>query len=251
LQWGYEADHPFDKEGEQFKKAGVPFYVCPGTSSWNSIAGRTDNAMGNLKAAAESGLRHGAIGYLITDWGDNGHLQYQPVSYLGYAAGAGFSWCLESNSNLDIAAVLNLHAYKDPTGILGDVAVALGNVYRNCGKTNANGSALFRLMVPNPADSQPEKGMTEEGFKSAEAAIDAAHSLLLEAPRGDAEHLLIAGEFENAVRMLRLCIQIGREKLGLPQNWNIDRQALVEEHRRLWLARNRPGGLVDSVRRLL
>ena len=39
LEWGYEADHPFDKDGALFKKAGVPFYVCPGTSSWMSIAG--------------------------------------------------------------------------------------------------------------------------------------------------------------------------------------------------------------------
>src|ERR1700722_1905608 len=76
LEWGYEADHPFDKEGKCFADAGVPYYVCPGTSGWCSIAGRTDNAMCNLKSAAENGLRHGAVGYLNTDWGDHGHLQY-------------------------------------------------------------------------------------------------------------------------------------------------------------------------------
>ena len=27
-------------------------------------------------------------------------------------------------------------------------------------------------------------------------------------------------------------------------------RGIIEEHRRLWLARNRPGGLPDSVRRL-
>jgi hypothetical protein len=100
LEWGYEANHPFDKEGEAFAKAGIPYYVCPGTSSWNSIAGRAQNALDNLRSAAESGLRHGAIGYLITDWGDNGHLQYQPISYLGFAAGAALSWCLDSNRDL-------------------------------------------------------------------------------------------------------------------------------------------------------
>src|SRR5205807_1152438 len=39
LEWGYEADHPFAKDGAIFRDAGVPFYVCPGTSSWNTIAG--------------------------------------------------------------------------------------------------------------------------------------------------------------------------------------------------------------------
>ncbi len=87
LEWGYEANHPFDQEGAAFAAAGIPYYVCPGTSTWNSITGRTDNAIANLKSAARSGQRHGAIGYLITDWGDNGHLQYQPTSYLGFLAG--------------------------------------------------------------------------------------------------------------------------------------------------------------------
>jgi hexosaminidase len=250
LQWGYEADHPFDKEGEQFEKAGVPFYVCPGTSTWNSIAGRTDNAIGNLKSAAESGLRHGAIGYLITDWGDNGHLQYQPVSYAGFAAGAAFSWCLGSNSNLEVVAVLNHHAFKDPTETLGKVAVDLGNVYRVCGKANVNGSALFRLLVQHPGDAQPEKGMTEEGLKTAEEAIDPAISLLRQRNTRSGELRLIADEFENAAAMLRLCISIGRDRLGFPADRSVNIEHILAEHRRLWLARNREGGLIDSTRKL-
>ena len=72
--------------------AGLDFYVCPGTSSWNSLAGRTRNALLNLAAAAREGREAGARGLLITDWGDFGHLQPLPVSYLGFLAGAGFAW---------------------------------------------------------------------------------------------------------------------------------------------------------------
>jgi hexosaminidase len=50
LNWGYEADHPFDAEAARFCQSGVPFYVCPGTSSWCSIAGRTDNMLANQRA---------------------------------------------------------------------------------------------------------------------------------------------------------------------------------------------------------
>ena len=39
LEWGYEADHPFDEHGAEFARSGMPFFVCPGTSSWNTIAG--------------------------------------------------------------------------------------------------------------------------------------------------------------------------------------------------------------------
>ncbi|HEY7091128.1 MAG TPA: family 20 glycosylhydrolase, partial [Tepidisphaeraceae bacterium] len=71
LNWGYEAEHPFEKETSAFREAGVPFYVCPGTSSWCSFSGRTSNALANLRRAAASGLASGAAGYLITDWGDH------------------------------------------------------------------------------------------------------------------------------------------------------------------------------------
>ena len=47
LAWGYEANHPFELECARFAEAGIPFYVCPGTSSWCSLGGRTANALGN------------------------------------------------------------------------------------------------------------------------------------------------------------------------------------------------------------
>lgn len=39
--------------------------------SWNSLIGRTENAIENLRNAAREGSKHGAEGYLITDWGDH------------------------------------------------------------------------------------------------------------------------------------------------------------------------------------
>jgi len=41
---------------------------------------------------AQNGHDHGAVGYLITDWGDNGHWQTLPISYLGFFVGAGLAW---------------------------------------------------------------------------------------------------------------------------------------------------------------
>jgi len=82
-------------------KAGIPFYVCPGTSSWNSIGGRTENMLANIINAAVNGYKQGAIGLLCTDWGDNGH--YQPTyitSYLGFLAAAEFSWNSHSEKNI-------------------------------------------------------------------------------------------------------------------------------------------------------
>ena len=62
LNWGYEANHPFEKEASTFAKSKIPFYVCPGTSTWMSLIGRHDNGFVNLALAAKAGLKHGAIG---------------------------------------------------------------------------------------------------------------------------------------------------------------------------------------------
>ena len=92
LNWGYEANHPFEKEAAQFAKAKIPFYVCPGTSTWQTLIGKHDNALANLRAAAKAGKKFGAIGFLNTDWGDGGHPQPLAVSWPMFAAGAALAW---------------------------------------------------------------------------------------------------------------------------------------------------------------
>jgi hexosaminidase len=79
LEWGYEAGHPFAEKSELFAKSGIPFYVCPGTSSWLTISGRTENMLGCIRNSVENGLKFGAIGVLNTDWGDLGHWQQLPI----------------------------------------------------------------------------------------------------------------------------------------------------------------------------
>lgn len=130
LNWGYEATHPFEKETALFAGAGIPFYVCPGTSTWMSLIGRHDNALANLKAAAAAGRRHGAAGYLITDWGDGGHPQPLAVSYLPYLAGAALSWNSKGFNQRVLLNVLNRDIFCDRTGAAAEAAYRLGLAHR-------------------------------------------------------------------------------------------------------------------------
>jgi hypothetical protein len=57
MLWGYEADHPFEEQTQTLADAGLPFYVCPGTSSWQSIGGRADNMLTNVRSATRWGAR--------------------------------------------------------------------------------------------------------------------------------------------------------------------------------------------------
>ncbi|MBU4461376.1 MAG: family 20 glycosylhydrolase, partial [Verrucomicrobia bacterium] len=123
MEWGYEARHPFAEHGRKFAAAKIPFHVVPGTSSWNSLLGRTDNAMENLRNAALNGLANGATGLLVTDWGDNGHWQFLPVSFAPFAYGAAVSWAFERNRDLPLARALDAHVFLDAAGVMGQAAL--------------------------------------------------------------------------------------------------------------------------------
>ncbi len=251
LAWGYEAAHPFDEQGEMFARSGLPFYVCPGTSAWNSLVGRTDNCVANLQNAAIHGRQHGAIGYLNTDWGDNGHWQYLPVSFLGFAHGAAASWCAEANngSRAALTAALDQHVFHDAAGVMGRLVHDLGNVSNDLDAAvgGPNASTLFHLF--GAERSHPAFGLLKaDEVQDARQRVDAVVADLDRADmkRPDAE--LVTSEIRNAARMLRH----GCDRcLGLdPAALHEQRAAIIDEHQRLWLARNRTGGLADSVTKM-
>jgi hypothetical protein len=246
LEWGYEAHHPFDEHGQKFRAAGVPWWVCPGTSSWNSLAGRTENCLGNLRAAARAGLMHGATGFLNTDWGDNGHWQFLPVSWLGLAAGAALSWFQEGHTETDFSRELDAHVFRDRAGVMGGLARDLGNAYMHTGLRIHNESALFQVLR-YPDRREPPKGLTAAALSDTRRWIETVASRLDGARMDRPDAALIRDEYSLTVRMLLLaCDRAAGKSQGL-------REQIVEiigEYRRLWLARNRIGGLADSVRRL-
>jgi hypothetical protein len=255
LEWGYEAGHPFDSHGAKFASAGLQFYVCPGTSSWNSIAGRTANALDNLLNAAENGLKHGASGYLITDWGDNGHWQVLPVSFVGFAAGAAYAWALEANRALDVAQAVSQHAFQDPTGALGRVAYDLGNVYRAVGVEPHNASALFQVMLwPLEQVRGHHEVASPEALQRTLAAIDEAMRPLPHARSLRPDAGLVHREFEHTARLLRHACR--RALLAHAPNLedaaqlSHDLRDIIAGYQDIWLVRNRPGGLNDSLARL-
>jgi hexosaminidase len=254
LEWGYDANQPFDDHCAKFAAAGLDFYVCPGTSSWNTIAGRTDNALANLIEAAESGIKYGAVGYLNTDWGDSGHWQPLPVSYLGFAAGAAYSWSLFANRDLDMIQALSLFAFDDPTGNLGRVAYDLGNVYRVIGVEPANASALFEVLQSSFEKIKNYLGKVNvETIRKTLQAIDAALTPLANARSTSPDADLVNREFRFAAHTLqhacyRLLVACGHDSKS-PAELAADIDGIMREHEAVWLARNRPGGLEDSLAR--
>lgn len=155
LNWGYEADHPFAKEAAQFAKAKIPFYVCPGTSTWQTLVGKHDNAFANLRAAAKAGKKFGAIGYLNTDWGDGGHPQPLVVSWPLFAAGAALAWNAEALEEKSLAKVLSRDVFGDSTGKVAQAALKLGLAHKKLGAKAVNETPLGTVIAaPKPEDQE-------------------------------------------------------------------------------------------------
>src|SRR5690606_12095859 len=97
--------------------------------------------------AVEHGLKYGAMGVLNTDWGDRGHWQHLPRSYAVFAYGAAMSWHAGGNRDGDLASGLDAHVFADKAGVLGKLALDLGNAYQQPGITPSNSSILNSFYV--------------------------------------------------------------------------------------------------------
>ncbi len=149
LNWGYEANHPFEKEAARFAKAKIPFYVCPGTSTWQTLIGRHDNALANLRAAARAGKKFGARGYLITDWGDGGHPQPLAVSWPMFLAGAALAWNANGLDKRRLVPVLSRDVFGDSK--IANAAFNLGFAHKRLGVRAPNETPLgTAIAAPQP-----------------------------------------------------------------------------------------------------
>jgi hexosaminidase len=275
LDWGYERERGMGGSARPLAEAGQPFYLCPGTSSWSSLAGRTDNAKDNILDAVTSAHEHGAEGVLLTDWGDGGHWQHLPVSYLAYAWSAALSWSLSANRELDLARALDCFAFCDRAGVMGRLAWDLGNAYQKVGFRHGNGTALqmlytntiaqARAQLPRPregadvlaSDERVRQGLGQAAEWVERVGADLDRADLLPAGQGHALHEpdLVRREFAHAAAMLRHGALRGLFELGATAP-GADRlrgelDAIATEFVALWPVRNRPGGLADSLARLL
>ncbi len=262
-EWGYEDNHPFDERTARLEEAGVPFWVCPGTSSWMSISGRVENMIQNIRSAAAAGVAHGAGGLLVTDWGDMGHQQQPCVSDPGLATAAAFGWCVDAHAELDsgaLATLLDVHCYDDPAREMGKAVVGLGRTCRMVGPQLPNMSALaLPFLLPQwPMGRALTKGLSAADLEAVQSLLDDTTVALGRARPRRPDGRLVVEEMVATAALLRLaCRDAGLRLQGngtLESVAGADRDALatelvarIDEHRRLWLERFRPGGLSDSA----
>jgi len=288
LDWGYEAGYPFEKNSKTLQEAGLDYMVCPGTNSWTTITGRTDNMLATIGSAAKNGVSHGAKGMLLTDWGDMGHWQYLPVSYAGYTVGAALSWNSRSENEMALAKFLNCYVFRDVKGIMGNLALDLGRYCRfeefpmlNMTTTmmalrlglrdKIMVNAIFDKIITGISEMMGEIAPEMvEGFKEQyknrhkfdhqglNDFLQSKEELLMESSIGTPDSSLVKDEYLNAIRLIRFGSGLkgyieNRSSLS-PDDQKSQLKVLrelgtkyLEENKRLWLSRNKPGGYDRST----
>lgn len=283
LHWNYDAPVPYEPHCRRLQETGVPYYVCPGTSTWSAISGRTDNMLANIADAARCGLAYGAGGLIVTDWGDSGHWQALAASYPAYAYAAGAAW--QAGANLEATAPLEHHVshrmLHDRSGCGARLLLEMGRYYHlerssaeNMTYTNyllgrglltreelerqlAVNVEIQRLMGGSGTPFKLDYRYTEMEAWLAERRQELAQ-LELAAP--DAEVTL--AELANSLRLIEQGAGLHRfvYKQDLPDDeaertWlahlKAELEVTIREFGRLWLVRNREGGLADSERPLV
>lgn len=236
-----------------FADSGIPTWVVPGTSSWNSLVGRLDAAMANLLDAARTARDAGVGGLLVTDWGDGGHHQPPSVSDPAFLYGGAVAWCVETNADLDVAAVVDRVTTGDRTGTIGQVLTTIGEVHGRTGMVGRNASPLCAALFP-------QRGLMVGGSPDADAVaevivtLESARDRLAAARPTAADGSTTVAELDVAIGLarhgaLRLLARAGGADPG-PAAMRADLEPLIAAYREVWLARSRPGGLADSLAHL-
>lgn len=255
LAWGYEGDSPFERWCEQIAACGRETWVCPGTSSWRSITGRTQERRGNLSRAAGAGKQAGAGGMLVCDWGDLGHRQQWPIALQGLAEGAARSWNAGSPMN---TAGASLHVFGDASGrvsdwldLLGDLDLPLREV---CGPL----SRADRVRLPNAT------ALFADMHTSMSQHVDVGDRRLWQAMPERVQELrralpgplnaLLADELDHACEVALFAAWRGAFKRGGPPTASVARpearawiNQVIADHERLWRISSREGGLIQST----
>ncbi len=266
LEWAYNVDEPSAEHCEQFMKSGIPYYVCPGTSSWNSIFGLTDVMKSNLENAANRGKQYGAIGYLITEWGDVGAWQSLTASYAGFCYGAALSWGVEQNKAMDIGSYLSRSVFHDRNEVMGRLCLDLGNYFRHEQRTVYNGSGIFRtLYFDQLTDENTELQflnlpvMEQVEFASVKKYVNGLLEELDKAEMRCTDADILMAEIRNTIKLVLHGANLGLLKRGSRESGERgsrletmieDLDGIMENYRRIWEQRNIKGGADDSFKRL-
>jgi hexosaminidase len=260
LCWYYEAADEY-LNSETIRRAGRQSMVCPGTSSWNTLFTRMENARANIRGFVRSGLQAGSIGVLTTDWGDNGHPNLLAASWYGYVYSASEAWTPERlpDDEFDHRFALLFFGAEEA----GAALEAMRLMSAACtlpGVNKMNGSCTRAMFFRDPITDDFASIVPDDSIEQMEYTGTHALDLLIPLHGIDAERVQTVAEMRFTARQIVHAARktrAGRQLATVSHTDHQSRRHLYDEltalkhelhvlrweYQRLWLARNHPDGI--------
>lgn len=256
IDWGYTKNYPFSEHAKMLKEHNREFILAGGTSTWSVITSRYDDMYYSISNSASAAKENGGLGVIVTDWGDIGHLQYLPMSYLGFIHGALVSW---SNADDDAMQYLlrKIVGKENAQSI-----IELSKYTKLEGPYRDYGSRLFSAILWSEHSTKYENRVEffQEKMKSnylSEESIDSITSLLIKEKNrlmNIEEDNLVTKEIMNSIDLLITLVSINK-KLQVDCSDYEDELSRLEQyeatHLELWKERNKESGFKFSINRII
>lgn len=262
MVWGYSSNFAFDTILPKFQKAGIRYYVCPGTATWCSITGKNEIAFENLKNAGLNAKKYNAAGFLVTNWGDYGHWQPLSLCYAPMMLGVAYGWNCDTTLESRLELLLNQYVFQDQTQNTGRAVLKLGlaSSYAKVPETNNN---IFYQMYRRYAwkwnGNEQTRALTVSNLNATEAQLDSSLLILEKADPQCTDREIVIDELKQATALAKHACHFGQARLAAKDHQTLSIPAakrkqlaaelkpLIANHKKLWVVRNRKGGLDDSA----
>ncbi len=264
VDWGYDLAYPFDKNLLKLKEANIKFIAAPGTSSWCSFLGRTNDALGTIYNACIYTKLYGGEGLLLTDWGDFGHLQFLNTSIVPLCFAGLMSYRCDSSVYNYLKHYVNRYIFKDSKEIIADLLLDLGNYYRFENSYVGNGTHAFHCLLWAHHSMKQEdkigyfKSKMQDKILSVEKyqiINDFFDQKIKELNLSNVENL-VKEEIKQSISFIRTFLKVNHSlnetlnkeyRIKLLEEVIASQDSLTTGLRTLWMQRNKVSALENSV----
>ncbi|MGQ9856076.1 MAG: beta-N-acetylhexosaminidase [Fervidobacterium sp.] len=259
MVWGYEANHPFDEKCKLYEQSNISFYVCPGTSTWNSFIGRSKNCIENIKNAISAAKKYHANGVLVTDWGDHGHSQHLPFSWIGFAYTSALSWNYDFyrlEDNLDhFLKEIDVNVFETDFEI-SKLIYSLGEITDMLPYTPNGTPFFYGFLFPERLEELSKKIEDDtlrnvlDKLENASAKLNSMKNLpdsLIKQVRNNLEFAKLGVE---VIQMVKAYGKIPEVPENIWSSFEKRLREVLEDYKGIWLTEWREGGLKQSVEKL-
>jgi len=256
VDWGYDRDYDFNYLPAKLQ-GNHEFLLAPGTSSWNSFTGRFVDMKSSIDNAKRAAVKYGALGMLLTDWGDFSHPQPLVVSYPAIAYFADSAWSGVSDE---------AQVFAESDRLLFDCQEGYAKIIADLGKYNElepfylnNRTMTFASWMYVDKASDNPLALKQAIWKAAltkldlgsqtEAIIRLVDDNLAKITGDDIE----AQEIRQAALLVKASALLNQVASGMTSAIEKAKAIILEireSYEKLWLRRNRSSGLKNSLKTL-